>query len=262
MNQTTYCNALEEIPLTASLRKNTSEPASKKLKDEMRSKIGQLLWVANQTRPDLSFGVSNLAVKLNNAAISDVMALNKVIRKAKNDILNLKFCEIGRNEKLLCFTDAAFGNLPDGGSQGGYLIFLVGENGKCSLLSWQSKRLKRVVRSSLAAESLAMSDCVDAAIFIASMYKDIMYGDQCSNSIPIEIVTDNKSLQDALQSKKFVTEKRLRIDIAALKESLCRGDIRKITWVNAGKQLADCLTKEGASSYKLIDTLKVNHIDN
>ena len=232
------------------------------LKDEMRSKIGQLLWIANQTRPDLSFGVSNLAVKLNNATISDIISLNKVVRKAKSNDFDLTFCSVGKNEKLICFTDAAFGNLPDGGSQGSYLIFLVGENGICSLLSWQSKRLKRVVRSSLAAESLAMSDCVDAAIFIASMYKSIMYGDQCSKCIPIEIVTDNRSLHDALYSKKFVTEKRLRIDIAAVKESLINGNISKITWVNANKQLADCLTKEGAPSYKLIEVLQANKINN
>ena len=93
-----------------------------------------------------------------------------------------------------------------------------------------------------------MSDCANAAIFIASMYKEIMYGCTSQYSLPIEIITDNKSLCDALHSKKVVTEKRLRIDIAALKESFEKGSIVDIIWVNADKQLADCLTKEGVSS--------------
>ena len=40
--------------------------------------------------------------------------------------------------KLVVYADAAYGNLPDGGSQGGYFISPVGQNRKCSLLSWQS----------------------------------------------------------------------------------------------------------------------------
>ena len=103
-----------------------------------------------------------------------------------------------------------------------------------------------------------MSECADAAIFIATMYREIMFGKQSAQVFPIEIITDNKSLRDALQSKKVVSEKRLRIDIAALKESIDENNITKITWVNAEKQLADCLTKEGASSYKLVDVLKEN----
>ena len=53
----------------------------------------------------------------------------------------------------------------DGGSQLGYLIFLVGENQKSCLVNWQSKRIKHVVRSSLSAETLALDD----GVYIAEM---------------------------------------------------------------------------------------------
>ena len=49
--------------------------------------------------------------------------------------------------KLVAYADAAHGNLPGGGSQCGYFIFLVGQNRKCSLLSWQSKKIQRIVPS-------------------------------------------------------------------------------------------------------------------
>ena len=144
----------------------------------MRSKTGYLLWLANQTRPDLSFGVSSLAVKLKDATVGDVLYLNKLIRRAKSTCVNLKFCNIGNVQKIVSYTDAAFGNLHDGGSQGSYLVFLVGDGQKCNLLSWQSKRLKRVVRSTLSAESLAMSECIDGTVFIASLFIEIMFGNK------------------------------------------------------------------------------------
>ena len=64
----------------------------------------------------------------------------------------------------MLYVDAAFGNLADGGSQGGYLVFLADQHNNCNLISWQSKRLKRIVRSTLAAETLAMCEGVDASL--------------------------------------------------------------------------------------------------
>ena len=138
--------------------------------------------------------------------------------------------------------DAAFVNHEDRGSQGGYLIFLVDENSKFNLISWQSKRIKRVIRSSLAAETLALSDSVDHAIYQSALLKEL-YPKFKTNDIPIEIVTDNKSLRDAIHSKKFVTEKWLPIDIGALKELINHNKVINILWIKSGNQLADCLTK-------------------
>ena len=95
-------------------------------------------------------------------------------------------------------------------------MFLVGDNGKCCLLSWQSKRIRRIVRSSLASEALAMSDCVDGTFFVSSLYHEVMFG-LGKEKLHIDIVTDNRSLENAVKSSKYVTEKRLRLDISAVK---------------------------------------------
>ena len=42
-----------------------------------------------------------------------------------------------------------------------------------NLISWQSKRIKRIVRSSLAAETLALSDGVDHAIYLSVLLKEL-----------------------------------------------------------------------------------------
>ena len=93
---------------------------------------------------------------------------------------------------------------------------LVGDDGKCSLLNWQSKRIKRVVRSTLAAEILALSDAVDDGIYISEIVSELLFSG--TKLLPIEIYTDSKSLFDAIKSKKNILEKRLRIDIAMLRE--------------------------------------------
>ena len=44
-------------------------------------------------------------------------------------------------------------------------IFNV-ENNVFSVLSWSSKRVKRIARSTIAAETLALKDAIDNAIFL------------------------------------------------------------------------------------------------
>ena len=45
-------------------------------------------------------------------------------------------------------------NLKNGGSQGTYLIFIMGENNCCFLISWESKQLKCITQSSLTTEKM------------------------------------------------------------------------------------------------------------
>ena len=62
------------------------------------------------------------------------------------------------------------------------------------------------------------------------VYVDAAFG----NHQNIHCVTDNRSLCDALASNKYVSEKRLRIDIGALKELIKKNNIEHI-WVKTNK---------------------------
>ena len=48
---------------------------------------------------------------------------------------------------------------------------------------------------------------------------------------------------------------RLRIDIGAIKEMVEKKEIEAIAWIPAKYQLADCLTKRGASTKSLLQTI-------
>ena len=116
---------------------------------QLRSLVGQFLWVANQTRRDISFDACMMAAKLKNSRAQDILDADKVVKKIKSENVKLKFQHLSTTEniRLGVFSDASLANLPDGGSQGGSIICLLGENGKASRLSWQSEKIRRIVRS-------------------------------------------------------------------------------------------------------------------
>ena len=154
----------------------------------------------------------SIASNLKNATIKDLIIVNKIIERLRETQYHLTYRPIRENHEIALFTDASFGNLPNGGSQRAHLIYLVGDDNTCNLISWQSKRVKRVAKSSLIAETLALSEGVDNAYYISTFFAEIIEGNIDNHKLPIEAYVDNKSLIDALKSTKFFTDKRLRID--------------------------------------------------
>ena len=51
----------------------------------------------------------------------------------------------------------------------------------------------------------------------------------------------------AIKSSTGVSSKRLKIDIAAIRESIESGEIKEVQWVQEKYQVADVLTKSGVS---------------
>ena len=66
--------------------------------DIIKTKIGQLLWISNQSRPDISCCVSILTLKLKNGKVSDLLTVNKVVSKVKIvNIANIKYQPLDDN---------------------------------------------------------------------------------------------------------------------------------------------------------------------
>ncbi len=74
-------------------------------------------------------------------------------------------------------------------------------------------------------------------------------------NLPIKSIVDNQSVKDALYSNKMVDDKRLRIETAALKQFIDTGELLDVTYLPGDEMLADSLTKRGASSQLLLETL-------
>ena len=169
IDQKEYMKNLECVNIKHHIRHNLSELLSNNRKDVLRQKVGQWLWVCNQSRPDICFDVSNIAFNIKNATIKLLIDVNKTINKTKINQHDLKFKPIENQSNLVAYVGAAFGDLHNGRSLSVYLIFFVNPNEKFNLISWQSKRIKTIVHSSLATEPLAKLDGIDLVLYIAAL---------------------------------------------------------------------------------------------
>ena len=106
----------------------------------------------------MAYVASVISSSIKDATVRDLVTTNKFIKLLNCNELVLSFPQINdlQNASLDCFSNASFENLECGGSQDGLLVFLQGRNEKYKLLAWQSRKLKRVVKSILTAETLAL----------------------------------------------------------------------------------------------------------
>ena len=92
------------------------------------------------------------------------------------------------------------------------------------LLAWQSRKLKRVLKNTLTAETLALQEAIEAAIMTKTVFLEILNVD-AHNQIPWI-----KSLHDAVYSTKTLTETQLKFELCAIRESLEK-EIHSVIWI-------------------------------
>ena len=135
-------------------------------------------------------------------------------------------------------------------SQIGFVIILANESNAeeneftlyGNLIHWSSTKSKRVTRSVLASEIYGMVAGVDLAYAIGQTLDKIT--DQLSQpAIPIVVCTDSYSLYECLVKLGTTKEKRLMIDIMALRQSYERRELFEIRWINGADNPADAMTK-------------------
>ena len=244
---------IDGIHLTKITPGEEGRPLTEEEAFEYRSIVGRLNWIAQGARPDKSFSVIELSTKFRKPTLRDLNQAVRIMRKVKEVKSAVHFPELGSSQSLKVFTDAAHGNLPDGfSSTMGLVVFLAG-NGRVAPVSWRANKIRRVVKSSLAAEALALQEGVDEAVYIQKMLSEM------GLQVSIHAFVDNRNLVEALHSTKYVDDRRLRIDIGALKQSLER-EVTAVHWCPGGHQLADSLTKRGADGMHLLRTFQSGRI--
>ena len=99
-----------------------------------------------------------------------------------------------------------------------------------------------------------MVEGADNAFLLSKLLAEIIYNKK-KDHLPIECRIDNRSLFQAAHSTNTLNDKRLRIEMSIVREMLERKEIN-LTWVETKEQIADVLTKNGASNTKLLKTLQ------
>ena len=220
---------------------------------------GQLNWMACQGRADLAFGISKVQ-QMSGARDPETMkALGQLVRKAKEPY-EYVFQEIDGeidNMVFLGVSDASHGAMPKGRSQGGLMVLVADEkilDGEAvvNCLMFHSSVIKRVVRSSLAAEVSQAAETMEQTDYVRAMFAEMVDPEfslsewRWSAGKWREIlVLDSKTGYDVLNGISNGEDKRLAIDVAILKEALYEpGSNKWLRWVPGLTIPADGLTKE------------------
>ena len=261
MDQTEYVENLEIFDLDPERLKMKTDMHTDEL-TYLRKYCGSLNWAVGTSRPDLSFQMINLSTNFKGGKISALKQAHSVMKQLKkkpayiriSNLMDFKECE------LWCYSDAAHRNLNNNtDSAGGYILFIVNtKNGKCAPIEWRSNKIKRKVVSTLGAEMLSLVTALDAAIGTRDQLAEITAGQV---DLKIKAITDNKSARDTIYSEKALDQKRLRADIAVVKESIELGTIEEVRWVAGQNMLADILTKQGVKSENLLSVIQEGIID-
>ena len=229
---------------------------TEELKD-FRKLTGQLSWAAQNTRPDLSFDVRDLATRSKSATLQDIKLANKVLKKAQQTDIKIKYRRLGnwKSLKIVGYSDSSYKNDENATkSVAGRILFLTSADGKCCPLAWKSKTIQQVCKSVKSAETRSLDLGMEDGIFQAQMFNEAMTG-KAGGQIPVQMKIDSKTLYDSLKSTKQVEEKTIRHLIAWQKQQIEAKTIEKVDWVCSEEQIADVFTKKGVKSYSIIKTV-------
>ena len=168
---------------------------------QLRSVVGSLGWVARQCRPQLLYGVNKLQSVCGTATLDDLRFANKLLQEAKESSDDGLFFKNGlftwNNMEMLTITDASFGNESNFCSQKGRMNILTGpdsfgKNGmEVHLIGYSSTIIRRVCRSTLQAETCALSDGVEESMRLRAALADA-HGCSCvqigNTTLPVSCV--------------------------------------------------------------------------
>lgn len=226
----------------------------------LRCLIGQLNWIAGMTHPDVGFTTCQLSFKITKAKVSHFHKANKILRYIKNSPSGICFAKLGNLKilKIVTYSVASYANLPGWGSQGEQIIFLADEEMGAYALTWKSTKIKRVVKSTLAEETLSFVEGCDMSFLIAKIVAKIIYNDK-ESVLPIHDKVNNKSLFDAAKTIKVIKDIRLHVEMSIVWGTIERNEVT-LSWIQSDEQLADALTEDGSSSATLLKVLVEPHL--
>ena len=263
---TEYIGLLESAPEETS----SNVPLEGKQLSAYRRIIMQLRWPAHHVLPEFLYRVSEMAQRVGQATGGDLKHANKILHQMKEVAIQGKartvIPPLHGQPLLVSFFDASLGSSKNGQAQQGELHLLTTTDAyhkitPVCILEYHSNRIKRVVRSSLAAEGCAMSSSGDRQLFTRVLMDAFLFGriDIGANwrreiQTPGCLITDAKGLHGHLhKTGGIATERQAALDMMLMKQ-LIEDEVVGLRWTPTWRQLADPLTKDMPAV--LLETLK------
>jgi hypothetical protein len=255
-------STLAEIEIKAERQKQLNSTVTESERTQLRAILGGLQWLVTQTRLDCAVDVNLLQSMVKDATVETLLAANKVLRKMRQGPTKLYTRKLDESKGLhmVAWSGASWANRKDGKSTGGFIVglcarpVLKGERGHITIVSWATNKLKRVARSSMAAEMQALANAEDelhlcrlAWLELNGYEINLSEVDRAVQEIPGTVIIDAKSIYDTLTSQNQPTqlsENRTALELLAyLRNTEANGT--ETRWVHGGANIADGLTKIG-----------------
>jgi ribonuclease HI len=220
LDQHEYIASISPLEISEEDRRNVDRLLNPDELHAFRSITGSLLYTG-KTCVNILFPGSVLSSKRDKALVKDAILANRTLTALKESPPCLKYLKPIEPFSIKVFADASFANRENGKTQAGFVIMMASSSGKIfGILDFRSHIITRVCRSTLTAETLALSEALDAAMFIKNMMSEIWSPE---TPLPIELYSDSKSIYDLMTQTTMTKEKRIIIDISSLREDIRNG---------------------------------------
>ena len=227
-------------------------------------------YIASICQPEATFDLST-AAQTRDPTTDDIRALNRRLQwQMTNAARGVTYVPIDlASAALYIFVDGSFANNRDLSSQIGYVIVLGNEKApnpteniitlRGNIIHWSSTKCKRVTRSVLASEIHGMSSGVDIGYALNETLNQIMT--QLGRPpIPLIVCTDSFSLYECIVKLGTTKEKRLMIDIMALRQMYEKRELVEVRWISGRSNPADSMTK-AAPNHALASLIDNNELE-
>ena len=208
-----------------------------------QSKVGSLLYLANQTRPDILFAVNMASRHTKAPTEADMIAVDRILQYvAGTPTMGLVF-KSGEGVKLYATVDASYGNHLDRKSHTGCTLHIGRNSG--AFLS-RSKKQTVTADSSTVAEFIATHTAAKEIMWARSLLSELGY----PQMEPTTLFEDNQSTIFMINNDSN-TQKTKHIDIRynLIREQVQNGVIT-MEHLPTKEMIADMLTKAlGPTAY-------------
>jgi hypothetical protein len=232
------CNPIL-LPLDANFpfgRPSDIHPVIPNLASNFRKLIGELLYLAICTRPDISYSVNSLAQFSANPTASHYAAAKWLLRYLAGTInLRLHYGGERADEPLHGYCDADWASSPeDRKSVSGYAWFFAG-----GIIAHVSKKQATVALSSTEAEYMAITHVIQEGLWLKSLFVAL----HLPLTMPLVIHMDNTgAIALSKEARNHIRSKHIDVRYHFIRGHVSQGTFVP-TWLPSHANIADIFTK-------------------
>jgi tellurite resistance protein len=204
--------------------------------------IGELMWLANRTRPDIAFAVNVLARHTSNPCMRHWRGAQRIMKYLKGTVdYGIFYKKNNPGATLMGYADAGYkSDKKTARSQGGY-VFTHGD----AAISWKSKKQTVVATSTAHSELIALYEGVREASWLhrVMMFVETSTG-LTKKVMPIRIYEDNEACIAQVRKGFMKTDATKHIDPkyqAWISQE--NGNVVDVQPINSERNTADVFTK-------------------